>query len=110
MLSFLLAVFLAASLSPSVIPPPDPVPTVIRSYAGFAAGYSPGLMGRVARNRQMPLVDCMVSSDLAKIGTWLIVISDLDGEQRLCRVTDQSAGVDLRRHLRERLYIEFDAP
>lgn len=77
---------------------------------GYAAHYAPGLMERASRHRDLPLTDCMVASDLAPIGSWLRVVSQVTDEARVCRVTDVSHPRDRARHARQGLLIELDWP
>jgi hypothetical protein len=76
-------------------------------YSGFAPHYSPGLMQRVARNRDMSVVACMVSSPRYKLGTWLVVIGLNTGNVERCRVTDVSHPRDIARHRRTKREVEF---
>lgn len=81
---------------------------------GFAAHYSPGLMARVANNRNLPIVPCMISSPVYEIGTWVYVEGINTGKRLYCRVTDVSnpASVDGKesdrdRHIRMALLAEL---
>ena len=77
------------------------------SMNGYAPRYSPGLMERVARNRHMEAVSCMVSSPYYPIGTWVYVWSHNKAILRHCRVTDVSAPQDAPRHKRTKRIIEL---
>lgn len=80
--------------------------------SSHATTYDVDLMEQVSRNRELPIVNCMVSSPFhnKSVGrAWLFVISRTTGKMRLCRVTDTSQQVDIRRHQRNRLF-EFDFP
>jgi len=74
---------------------------------GYAPRYSPGVMERVARTRDLPLVGCMVSSPTYPIGTWLYLYGTNTRTLRYCRVTDVSAPKDRARHLRTRRVVEL---
>lgn len=76
-------------------------------HTGYAPRYSPGVMERVARNRDVPLVDCMVSSPRYPIGTWLHILGQNTNTELYCRVTDVSAERDRARHLRTRREVEL---
>lgn len=76
-------------------------------YVGIAARYSPGVMERVARNRKMPIVDCMIASPLYTLGTWVEVRSLKTGHRQLCRITDVSAPQDRARHVAKRQWVEL---
>jgi len=67
--------------------------------SGFAAGYDKGVMGHSATANHMIWSDCMVATDLAPLGRWVVIKSHLTGEERLCRIVDHSASEDLQRHL-----------
>lgn len=77
---------------------------------GYAAHYAEHVMERVARTRDLPLVGCMVASDLAPIGSWLRVTSQVTDQALTCRVTDVSHPRDRARHARQGLLIELDWP
>lgn len=77
------------------------------SMDGYAPRYSPGLMERVARNRHMAIVPCMVSSPYYGVGTWVYVWSHNKQILRHCRVTDVSAPQDAPRHKRTRRIVEL---
>lgn len=77
------------------------------SMDGYAPRYSPGLMERVAHNRHMAIVPCMVSSPYYPIGTWVYVWSHNRKILRHCRVTDVSAPEDAPRHKRTRRIVEL---
>ncbi len=78
------------------------------THTGYAAYYRKGLMERVARNRRLPVVACMVASPHQAIGTWVTVQSVKRGTVLKCRVTD----IPKRRHRpalhRKRIVIELD--
>lgn len=74
---------------------------------GYAPRYSPGVMERVSRNRDMPLVGCMVSSPYYPIGTWVIVYGVNTDRAIRCRVTDVSAPKDRDRHIRTKRIAEL---
>lgn len=63
----------------------------------------------MAKNRGLPLVDCMMVSPWHDIGEWLEVESGVNGKVKRCRVTDVAVGEDLQRHMRTRL-VELDWP
>ena len=71
----------------------------------FAARYDPGVMEGGARNRDMPIVGCMLASPTIPIGEWVYVAGN--GALRYCRVTDTSQPADRARHIRTRR-IELD--
>jgi len=73
----------------------------------YAAHYRPGLMEQVAQRRNMPLVDCMISSPWHPLNTWMRIESNVNGEFAYCRTTDVSAPRDQARHKRRQL-IELD--
>jgi hypothetical protein len=75
---------------------------------GFAPHYAPGVMERVSRVRDLPIVSCMVASPLEEIGAWVYVYGVRTGALRYCRVTDTSQARDRARHLRTRRYVELD--
>ncbi len=78
------------------------------SQSGYAARYAPGVMDRVAVNRGMPSVGCMISSPLYPIGEWVYVYGKVTGERLKCRITDTSAPKDKARHIRNRLFVELN--
>lgn len=75
---------------------------------GYAPHYGIGVMERVSRVRKLPVVPCMVSSPYQKIGTWVQVISLIDGDTLECRVTDVSADKDRPRHIKSHWAVELD--
>ncbi len=77
------------------------------SMDGYAPRYAPGLMERVARNRHMEAVPCMVSSPYYGVGTWVYVWSQNKKLLRHCRVTDVSAPQDAPRHKRTKRIVEI---
>lgn len=74
---------------------------------GYAPHYAKGVMERVARNRDMPIVDCMVSSPVYPIGTWVWVAGLNTGAVEHCRITDVSAPKDKARHIRTKRWAEL---
>lgn len=92
-------------------PPPRPTPQPpVGPFRGYAAHYNVHRMEKTSQIRGMPLVKCMVATDLVPLGWEVDVMSLLTGEIKRCRGTDVSKDVDLPRHLANRLYIEFDWP
>ena len=75
---------------------------------GYAPHYAPGLMSKVAHNRDMPQAACMVSSPTLPIGSWVWVYGQRTGALLRCRVTDVSHPRDRARHLRTRRLVELD--
>ena len=75
--------------------------------AGHATRYAETLMHEVAANRNMPVADCMVAYDLARLGDFVWVRSRGTGRLLYCQVTDVSAPKDRARHVRANL-IELD--
>lgn len=73
----------------------------------YAPHYSPNLMARVARNRDMQPEACMISSAQYDIGTWLWVYGKRTGVLLHCRVTDVSHPRDVKRHLKTRRLVEL---
>ena len=63
-------------------------------HAGHAPHYDKGLMEQVSRNRDLPIVACMISSPRYPIGTWVWVFGLNTGVLLHCRVTDESADMD----------------
>ena len=74
--------------------------------AGYAPRYAPGVMERVSRVRDLPPVECMVSSPYYAIGTWVWVWGKNTYSLHYCRVTDISAPRDRDRHIRTKRVIE----
>jgi len=64
-------------------------------------------MERVSRNRDMPIVACMVSSPIYPIGAWVFVYGTRTGVLLRCRVTDTSHPRDVERHKRTGRIIEI---
>ena len=95
---------LLATLVPAVSPPV----AAGKSHTGFAAHYRPGLMERVARNRGLKPVECMVASPYHRLGTWVTIHSPKQKETLRCRVTD----IPQRRHrpalIRRGIVVELD--
>lgn len=83
---------------------PKPLPIV---YRGYAPHYGIGVMDNVARNRNLPIVKCMVSSPNLDIGTWVKVKSLKNNKELICRVTDQSAPKDRKRHIKKKWVVEL---
>ena len=77
---------------------------------GYGPRYSPGVMERVSRNRDMPIASCMVSSPVYPIGTWVWVVGLSTGNVEHCRVTDVSAPKDKARHIRTKRWAELSYP
>lgn len=74
---------------------------------GFAPRYDPGVMEGVNHNRDLPVVDCMISSAYYDVGDWVYVYSvNLDHYER-CRVTDVSHPKDVTRHRRLKRIVEL---
>jgi hypothetical protein len=65
-----------------------------------AAHYNEGLMETVSRNRDIPVVPCMVAIPDRPIGAMVVVIGWNTGRVEVCRTTDTSQPVDKARHLR----------
>lgn len=66
-------------------------------------------MGRVAKLRSLPLVNCMIATPLSdSIGQIVTIISGITGEQLLCRVTDVVRKRDMPAHMRTLHLVEFD--
>lgn len=63
-------------------------------HSGHAPYYDKGLMEQVSRTRDLPWVDCMVSSPRYPVGTWVWVYGSNTGALLWCRVTDESADTD----------------
>ena len=77
---------------------------------GYGPRYSPGVMERVARVRDLSQVGCMVSSPRYQIGEW-VWIYGLNTDTLLhCRITDVSQARDRARHLRTRREAELSYP
>ena len=75
--------------------------------SGFAPHYAKGVMARVARNRDMLPVACMVSSPVWPLGTELWVFGHATGVLLRCEVFDVSHPRDRARHVRTRRVIEI---
>ena len=75
--------------------------------AGYAPRYSPGVMERVSRVRDLPAVECMVSSPYYRVGTWVWVWGKNTNALELCRVTDVSHPRDRERHIRTKRVVEL---
>jgi hypothetical protein len=72
--------------------------------------YAKGVMERVARNRDMPIVPCMIASPTIPIGSWVWVYGRNTGVVRECRVTDTSAQKDRARHIKlRRIELSWEA-
>lgn len=76
-------------------------------HSGYAPRYSKGVMERVARVRDIPQVDCMVSSPRYPLGTWVYVVGLNTGAVERCRITDVSAPKDKARHIRTKRVAEL---
>lgn len=63
-------------------------------------------MEQVARNRGLPIVDCMIAAD-GRIGQWLEVKSRLNGNLERCRITDVCAPRDCGRIRKAGIVVEF---
>ncbi len=91
---------------------PKPIKQVVRLTENVITGYAPhygvGVMERVSRVRKLPIVPCMVSSPYQRIGTWVQVVSLIDGDTLTCRVTDVSADKDRPRHIASHWAVELD--
>lgn len=74
---------------------------------GSAPRYAPGVMERVSRNRDLPLVGCMVSSPVYAVGTWVWVWGRNTATVLHCRVTDVSGAADRARHIRTKRVVEL---
>lgn len=75
--------------------------------SGYAPHYSPGLMARVARTRDMPPAACMVSSPVWPLGTQLWVYGERTQTLLPCTVVDVSAPKDRARHIRTKRVVEL---
>lgn len=88
------------------------VVTVALAYStNGAAHYAPGVMERVARNRNMSVVDCMISSPYygsSYLGTWAVVTSNLTGESFKCRFTDVSNKKHIPMQIKRNILIEVN--
>lgn len=74
-----------------------------------AARYDPGGMERVAHNRDLPVVSCMIAAPTLEIGEWVYVWGKNTGVLRWCRVTDTSQPWDKARHIRTgRIELGYD--
>ena len=91
--------------------PPYSIMTLIQLYILAALGlasvgeytaphYARGVMEQVSRNRDMPVVPCMVASPTIPIGEWVWVWGPNTHTLRHCRVTDTSMPADRARHIR----------
>lgn len=74
---------------------------------GYAPRYSKNLMEQVARNRDMPIVGCMISSPTLPLGSWAYVYGKRTHVLRYCRITDTSAPKDKQRHIRTKRIAEL---
>lgn len=75
--------------------------------SGWAPHYAPGVMERVARNRDMQPAACMVSRPRGPIGGWVWVYGEKTQTLLHCRVTDVSAPADVARHIKLRRRVEL---
>ena len=74
---------------------------------GYAPRYAPGVMERVARNRHMAIVPCMISSPVLPLGTIVTVYGENTHRALECVVFDVSAPKDKARHIRTKRVIEL---
>jgi hypothetical protein len=74
---------------------------------GYAVRYDPNVMERVAIVRGMEQQDCMVSSPVFDIGSWLYVYGKNTKQMLLCQVVDTSHPKDKPRHLQNNLIVEL---
>jgi hypothetical protein len=74
---------------------------------GYAPHYAPGLMARVARNRDLAPIVCQVSRPRGPIGGWVWVFGERTGALLHCQVVDVSHPRDLARHIRTRRVVEI---
>jgi hypothetical protein len=74
---------------------------------GWAPRYSPGVMERVSRNRDLPIVSCMVSSPTLAVGSWVYIWGRNTHTLRYCRITDVSGPKDKARHIRTKRVAEL---
>lgn len=65
-------------------------------------------MERVARNRDMPVAACMVSSPTWPLGTKVWIYGKATGALLRCTVVDVSHPRDRARHIRTRRIVELD--
>jgi hypothetical protein len=79
-------------------------------HEGYAPRYSPGVIERVSRHRDLPIVECMVSSPRYPIGTWIWIYGWNTDRLAHCRVTDVSQARDRARHLRTKREVELGYP
>lgn len=64
-------------------------------------------MARVARNRDMVPVSCMVSRPRGPLGGWVWVYGVNTQALRRCQIVDVSAPRDLARHIRLKRVVEI---
>jgi len=74
---------------------------------GYAPRYSPGVMERVVRRRDLAPAACNISSAYYPLGTWVYVWSHNRHILRYCRVADVSHPRDVARHQRTKRVIEL---
>ncbi len=67
---------------------------------GYAPHYAPRLMARVAHNRGLAPVPCMVSRPTGPLGGWVWVYGVNTHAIRRCKIVDVSHPRDLARHIR----------
>ncbi len=79
-----------------------------RQRTGFAAHYRPGLMEKVARQRGLEVVACMVASPHHKIGVWLSIHSPKRKQTLKCRVTDVPQKAHRPALIRKGIVVELD--
>lgn len=77
-------------------------------HKGCVAHYREGLMEKVARNRKMPIVDCMIASPVIKLGTWVKIQFLNTGDIKSCRVTDVAAPKDKANIMNRGIVAEVD--
>jgi hypothetical protein len=72
--------------------------------------YDKGVMELVSRNRDMPVVPCMIASPTIPIGEWVWVWGRNTKVLRHCRITDTSEARDKARHIRlRRVELSYEA-
>lgn len=74
---------------------------------GWAPHYAKGVMERVARNRDMQPVACMVSRPRGPLGGWVWVYGERTGVLLHCQIVDVSHPRDLKRHERTGRVVEI---
>lgn len=81
-----------------------------REISGYAAHYADGVMERVAHNRKMSVVPCMIAGVHIPLGRWVEVVSGKTGHAEYCRVTDVTAPKDIAKMDRRGIIIELGWP